>query len=450
MDDLNELPLGWIRSDVESLFDSFSGGTPSKSIASFWNGSIPWVSSGDVKAATIDGVKSEKITEEGLRNSSAKLCNVGAVIIVVRSGVLKHTLPVAIATNKVAINQDIKCFDSGNASLNKWLSLSLRNETRQILELNREGTTVQSVKYETLKAHGLKIPPLNEQKRIVEKLEKLLGKVEAAQERLDKIPVILKRFRQSVLAAACSGKLTTDWRESKEINLETELPTDWTVESVGSVIEDLKYGTSQKCGLEVKGVPVLRIPNIGEWFVDKTNLKYAVLPSKEFNQLKLAEGDILLIRSNGSVSLVGKTAIVRHSEKEFAYAGYLIRLRPDTEIIYPEFFNYVLGSYDVRVQIEIPARSTSGVNNINSTEVKALLIPLPPLDEQKEIVRRVDELFKFADQIEERYKKARSYTDKLAQSILAKAFRGELVPQDPNDEPASKLLANTGSSEQTQ
>lgn len=92
------------------------------------------------------------------------------------------------------------------------------------------------------------------------------------------------------------------------------------------------------------------------------------------------------------------------------------------------------------MQIEIPARSTSGVNNINSTEVKALKIPLPPLEEQKEIVRRVEDLFKFADQIEARYKKERSFTDKLTQSILAKAFRGELVAQDERDEPASVLL----------
>ena len=110
--------------------------------------------------------------------------------------------------------------------------------------------------------------------------------------------------------------------------------------------------------------------------------------------------------------------------------------------------NYVLASYDVRLQIELPARSTSGVNNINSTEVKALTIPLPPLEEQKEIVRRVEALFKTADALEARYRTAKAHVDKLAQSILARAFRGELVTTEAelarlegrDYEPASVLL----------
>jgi type I restriction enzyme S subunit len=99
-----------------------------------------------------------------------------------------------------------------------------------------------------------------------------------------------------------------------------------------------------------------------------------------------------------------------------------------------------LSSYYVRLQIEIPARSTSGVNNINSDEVKALQISLAPLSEQQEIVRRVEALLKTADALEARYLKAKAHIDKLTQSILAKALRGELVPQDPNDEPAAVLL----------
>jgi len=301
------------------------------------------------------------------------------------------------------------------------------------------------------------LPPLNEQRRIVEKLEKILGKVEAARERLERVPLILKRFRQSVLAAACSGKLTADWRgkhssvRSSSFSLQSdslkaelltleELPLRWKISNVGDVIESLKYGTSQKCGYEKVGVPVLRIPNIGEWTIDLTDMKYAELSDREFSQLRLQKGDLLMIRSNGSVSLVGKASIVQDTEKDFAYAGYLIRLRPNKSIVVPEFLNLTLASYDVRLQIEIPARSKSGVNNINSEEVKALKIFLPPIAEQQEIIRRVEELFAFANTIEERYRKAKRCFDKLTQSILAKAFRGELVPQDPRDEPASVLL----------
>lgn len=106
----------------------------------------------------------------------------------------------------------------------------------------------------------------------------------------------------------------------------------------------------------------------------------------------------------------------------------------------PEFLCMALGSYEIRVQIELEARSTSGVNNINGDEVRALHILLPPVNEQEAIVNRAGQLLALADQIEVRYQKAKTQIDKLTPSILAKAFRGELVPQDPNDEPAEKLL----------
>jgi type I restriction enzyme, S subunit len=286
------------------------------------------------------------------------------------------------------------------------------------------------------------IAPRNEQRRIAAKLDKLLGKVDTCQQRLAKVPVLLKRFRQSVLAAACSGRLTADWRQENRINEkdDDELPHGWSRSTVGNVLESLKYGTSMKCSYEKRGAPVLRIPNVVSGRVDHADLKFAELPEKELNQLRLVPGDLLLIRSNGSVSLVGRSAVVREAEKDFAYAGYLIRLRPNRKQVDPDFLNLALNSFDVRLQIELEARSTSGVNNINSEEVRALQFVLPPVHEQQEIVRRVEALFALADQIEARYAKAKAYIDNLTQSILAKAFRGELVPQDPNDEPASVLL----------
>jgi type I restriction enzyme S subunit len=174
--------------------------------------------------------------------------------------------------------------------------------------------------------------------------------------------------------------------------------------------------------------------------IDHSDIKYTEFTKKEYEQLKLISGDILLIRSNGSVSLVGKAALVTEEEAGYAYAGYLIRLRFNKDFISSEFVNHALSSYYTRLQIEIPARSTSGVHNINGREVGSLILPLPPLQEQIEIVKRLKVLFKLSDQIEKRYQIAKVHIDKLTQSILAKAFRGELVPQDPNDEPAAKLL----------
>ncbi len=175
---------------------------------------------------------------------------------------------------------------------------------------------------------------------------------------------------------------------------------------------------------------MLRIPNVANGSISHADLKFAVLPPKERDALRLVAGDVLIIRSNGSVSLVGRPAIVRKEDEGFAYAGYLIRIRSRRTILDPGFLNLVLSSQDVRVQIELEARSTSGVNNINSEEVRALEFVLPPIDEQKEILHRVEAMFVLADRLQARYERARAHVGKVTQSVLAKAFRGELVPTE--------------------
>jgi type I restriction enzyme S subunit len=300
---------------------------------------------------------------------------------------------------------------------------------------------------------SIPLPPLNEQKRIVTKIEALQTRSTAVKEELKAIKPLLNQFRQSVLAAAFRGDLTKDWREQNpdvepaskivESNsdlVSSNLPISWYQALIGDVVENLKYGTSKKCSYKIDGIPVLRIPNVVDGTIDHSDLKYAELSDKELDKLRLTPGDVLMIRSNGSVSLVGRTAIIDEAERGFAYAGYLIRLRPNRTLVYPKYLNLWFSSYEIRLQIEIPLRSTSGVNNINSDETKKLHIPLAPLEEQKEIVRRIESLFKLADSIEQQYQQAEADLKTLNQSILAKAFRGELVPQDPNDEPASVLL----------
>ena len=283
-------------------------------------------------------------------------------------------------------------------------------------------------------SHLVPLPPLGEQTRIATKLDELLAQVDTLKARIDGIPALLKRFRQSVLAAAVSGQLT---RSCDGI----DLPFNWQQIPFSTVINDLRYGTAQKCDYGAGSVGVLRIPNIGENGIKIDDLKSSDFTETEIAKLSLQKGDVVLIRSNGSVELVGKSAVISDKEEGLLFAGYLIRVRLDTKKALPEYVNFWLKSPSTRQVIEVTARSTSGVNNINSEEIKSLMLTLPTLAEQTEIVHRVEQLFAFADQLEAKVNEAQARIDRLTQSILAKAFRGELVPQDPNDEPASELLA---------
>ncbi len=296
------------------------------------------------------------------------------------------------------------------------------------------GSTFQAINGGFIKQLSVNVPPANEQKRIAEKLEQLLTAVDATKNRLDKVPTLLKRFRQSVLAAAVSGELTRDWRVKNNIDFQ------WDDTDINSVVKEIRYGTSKKCMYDDSLTPVLRIPNVKGRFIDLTDMKYAEFTEKEIEKLSLRKGDILIVRSNGSVDLVGKAVEVTKREAGYLFAGYLIRLRFDSKILSPGFLQIILSSPMVRHIIEVNARSTSGVHNINSKELASIKFLKPTISEQEEITQRVAKLMEYADKLEARLHRSVRIMGKLTASILQKAFTGKLLPQDRSDEPAEKLL----------
>lgn len=299
--------------------------------------------------------------------------------------------------------------------LKYWINST---QIRNLIALNATGTTRKRITRKKLESFDFPVPPLAEQQEIVRQLDIMLAQVEQIKARLDAIPAILKKFRQSVLADAVSGKLIEqDF---------TQLP----LESFSKYLTDVRYGTSKKCMEDlIDAVPVLRIPNIAnDGSLDFTNLKYAEFDSKEINQLQLVKGDLLLIRSNGSLDLVGKSAIAEQMDRIVLYAGYLIRLR-FIDDVNPQFIQYYLQSPQTRQIIENIARSTSGVNNINSKEIASLKIYLPNIEVQNNVVFRVKQLLDFSSRIEVTVQSAQKRVNLLTQSILAKAFSGELTAE---------------------
>ena len=202
-----DYPESWIPIKIGDLFDNWGGATPSTSESSYWGGDIPWVSSKDIKSLRIiQG--SDFITKKALEGSRLRLSPIGSVIIVVRSGILAHTFPVAIADAEVVINQDIKAFYTPNQSLNEWLALFFRGQSQYILEnIRKDGTTVQSIRFDDLKKMVLYIPSFDEQHEIVLRVNALFERADAFDQEVVAASRRCERLTQAVLGKAFAGKL---------------------------------------------------------------------------------------------------------------------------------------------------------------------------------------------------------------------------------------------------
>jgi len=302
----------------------------------------------------------------------------------------------------------------------KFLFLCLQPYLNAI-NAETSSVTVKHLSSKTIEEIPLPLPPLPEQQAIVSKIEELLSDLENGKQQLKTAQQQLKIYMQSLLKWAFEGKLT-----NKNVE-DGELPKGWKWVRLGEVIENPKYGTSKKCDYGIIGIGVIRIPNIAAGVVDSTDLKFAIFDKNETETYNLKEGDIITIRSNGSIDLVGKCALINKKDETYLYAGYLIRLRPKQNAILPKYLLHVLSSVSLRIQIECKAKSTSGVNNINSEELKSLIIPMCSLSEQQLILDELESKLTVCDKIEETISHSLQQAETLRQSILKMAFEGKLV-----------------------
>jgi type I restriction enzyme S subunit len=279
------------------------------------------------------------------------------------------------------------------------------------------------------------LAPLAEQKRIADKLDAVLGRVDACRARLDRVPALLKRFRQSVLAAATSGKLTEEWRMTNGVN------DEWEKKAVGSIVTKIEAGLNVLCDerpprADERGLVKISAVTWGTYNDDKSKTLPPDLQVPESTRIKT--GDFLISRAN-TLELVGACVIVHKVTRPVYLSDKILRLVLPEDI--KPWLLYVLQSPEGRRQIEdFSSGNQLSMRNLAQGNLRQITLPFPSEDERKVIIQQVEELFALADRIEARLAVVRKTADRLTPSVLAKAFRGELVPQDPNDEPASVLL----------
>lgn len=493
-DDL-ALPSGWVETTLDEIGVWSGGGTPSKRDDAFWTGgTIPWVSPKDMKSFAISDSQ-DRITHQAVEQSAAKLIPAGAVLFVTRSGILQHTFPVGVTTIEVTVNQDLKAIIPSGGIDSKYLAYFLISNNNKILQdCSKDGTTVQSIDTDSLKSFSFPLAPLAEQKRIVSKIDELFSDIEAGERALKRARAALARYRKSVLKAAVTGELTTDWRAANKERLEpadklltrilaarrqswekaeraklkaqgrapkgeewrnrykepmefaevsnAELPTTWEWCSLDAVSWSSSYGTSTKCSYDANGVSVLRIPNVRIGKINFDDLKFAASDSEFEEEDLVSAGDLLIVRTNGSEDIIGIGAVVdKHPAIPTYFASYLIRFRLLTnEPALADWVNVAWQSEIIRDQIRRHAATSAGQYNVSQSNMARFAVPLPPAEEQTEIVSRVEEAFSKADHVEAALNEQERAAHALKQSILKAAFEGRLVPQDGADEPAAKLL----------
>lgn len=296
---------------------------------------------------------------------------------------------------------------------------------------SQSGIAVPNVNATKLSELPFPLPPLGEQKRIVEKLDTILPKVRSAKARLEKIPVILKKFRQSVLAAACSGGLTEDWREGRDL-------PDWEDTTIGNIAEYITSGSRGWARFySDNGALFIRAQNISHDKLDLSDVAHVQLPEDiEGMRTVIQQSDILITITGANVT---KSALV-HAKIDEAYVNQHVALVRLKNIDYAPFvYLFLISEANGRKQLQEYAYGI-GKPGLNLQNIKDVIISLPSITEQCEIITRVEKLFTLADSLEYKYNTAVDQVNKIEHSVLAKAFRGELVDPDPDDEPAEELL----------
>ncbi|MFA0998867.1 MULTISPECIES: restriction endonuclease subunit S [Pseudomonas syringae group] len=468
---MSELPNNWITARLVDLAEDISYGYTASStrerigphllrITDIQENEVLWNS---VPYCEID---SEQANKYLLKENDLVFARTGATVG--KSFLIRGEIPDAVFASYLI---RVRCMRPEAAG---YLSLYFRSQDywRQITGFSA-GIGQPNVNGSKLKELVIPLPPLAEQTRITAKLDELLAQIDTLKARIDSIPALLKRFRQSVLAAAVSGQLTEEWRinsaptekgfelhqqiknahiaegghargnasnpteEAHDLSSD-DLPDSWDIAELRDVCvpgRPITYGIL-KPGPELEeGVPYIRVADFPGNKLNMANIKRTSCEiDQQFKRARLIEDDLLLsIRGS-----VGRLIKIPASLERANITQDTARLSI-SPLISTDFVYWALLADSTQLRMKKATRGVA-VRGINIGDVRALQIPLPPRDEQTETVRRVEQLFAFADQLETRVKVAQARINHLTQSILAKAFRGELVPQDPNDEPASMLL----------
>ena len=475
--DTCDLPAGWAWASLDQVCASITDGDhqPPPQVES----GVPFLVIGNVRDGRID-FSDTRFVSESYFNSLVehRRPTRGDVLYSVTGS---FGIPVLVTTDRsFCVQRHIAILRPSSEKLSGYLARALGTAAvfRQASNV-ATGTAQKTVGLKHLRQFTVPVAPLPEQHRIVEAIESYFTRLDAAVATLERVQRNLKRYRAAVLKAAVEGRLVPTeaelaraegrdyepasvllerilaerrhrWQEAgslgkyqEPVSPDTsdlpELPGGWCWATVDQLSHEVRYGSSVKAHEEQeRGVPVVRMGNIVDGFLDLTDLKYLLASHDEFPDLLLLPGDLLFNRTN-SAELVGKTAVFHGQREPCSFASYLIRVRM-LQGAHPDFVCHYINSLAGRAWIASVVSQQVGQANVNGTKLRACPVPLPPSNEQHRIVGEVDRLLSVAFAMAGAAAADHQRCQRLRQSILKWAFEGRLADQDPSDEPATALL----------
>ncbi len=345
------------------------------------------------------------------------------------------------------VNQHVAIVRPTEALNANFLRYYLMSPKLQDLIFDTEsGMTRQALTKEKIENFNIPLPPLNEQKRISDKLDSLLARIDSCRTRLEQALKLLRRFRQRFLDQASIGKLSTDDEiDSPEFREDAvdikELPSNWCWKPIAElIVEPLSTGISIQGSDTPPGTAVLKLSAMNDFGFNFEKIKYIDIPEPLINKLQLRQNDFFVSRGNGSLQLVGRgTLVAEEPSAPTVFPDLMIRLRliPNTV----SWISTIWSATVIRRQVESKVKTTAGIWKISQRDLNTILVPVPPKDYILSAPQSIQATLQRIRSIDLSISHQLENMDKLQSSILRKAFRGELVPQDLNDEPASELLA---------
>jgi type I restriction enzyme S subunit len=434
----SELPSGWSYLPLLDCGEWFGGGTPSKSKSEYWsNGTINWLSPKDMGELILTDTQ-DRVTVAAIANSATRLIEGPSVALVVRSGILERTLPVAVVPFSTTLNQDMRAVIVSGIASPKWIAYCLKAREREILARCRKaGTTVASIETPRLMQFEIPVAPIAEQERIVVELERRLSHVDQAILDLKAAAIKVKQLREAILWSAVFPSLGgVDVRGLPALLDGWEWTTLGAVaEVVGGVTKDAKRQSDPR----FVEVPYLRVANVQLGFLKLDEVTTIRVHPDKVKALRLESGDILF-NEGGDRDKLGRGRIWEGQVDDCIHQNHVFRARLKEPRLHPKFVSWVGNTFGRR-WFEAAGKQTTNLASINKTVLESFPVPMPPPGAASKIVADVERRLSLVEaasgSISENLGKAAS----LRRSLFAAAFSGKLVPQDHSDEPADVLLA---------